>query len=98
MRKLFTALCAAALVAMATRAHATTITFDADSFVNVASFTELGVTFSAVGGGGLLNNLVTPNGTKGLLDQNNPIKMVRADIAGGASSVSVDLGDFDADA
>jgi hypothetical protein len=39
----------------------------------------------------------TPNGTIGLLDGSVPRSLLRADIAGGATSVSVDLGDFDGD-
>ena len=98
MRKLFTLVSALALVVTAAQASATTITFNSDVFVNVVSFTEQGVTFSAVGGGGMISTLSTPNGTTGLLDNNTPRKQIRADIAGGTTSVSVDLGDFDADA
>jgi len=97
MRKLFTVVSALALVVTAAQASATTITFNSDVFVNVVSFTEQGVTFSAVGGGGMISALSTPNGTTGLLDNNTPRKQFRADIAGGTTSVSVDLGDFDAD-
>ncbi len=63
-----------------------------------ASYTESGVTFTASGGGGQIITAITPNGTKGLLDDNSPRLELRADIAGGATSVSVDLGDYDADA
>jgi len=62
-----------------------------------ASYSEQGVTFTASGGGGQILGTNTPNGTEGLLDNNTPRKELRADIAGGASSVSIDLGDFNAD-
>ena len=55
------------------------------------------MTFSAVGGGCQLVRLPCPNGTSSLVDFNFPIKELRADIAGGATFVSVDLGDFDSD-
>ncbi|MEX0677767.1 MAG: PEP-CTERM sorting domain-containing protein [Pirellulales bacterium] len=63
-----------------------------------ASHTESEVTFSAVGGGGAITTFGTPNLTLGLLDSNSPRKELRADIGPHATFVSVDLGDFDADA
>ena len=64
------------------------------------SYTESGVTFTAVGGSPKLSSgcCVNPNGTRGLLDDSTPHQEIRADIAGGATSVSVDLGDFNGDA
>jgi hypothetical protein len=75
------------------------ITIDFESFPAgpFASYTEQGVTFSASGGGGAIMTATTPNGTFGLLDNNSPRKELRADILGGTTSVSVDLGDYDAD-
>ena len=62
------------------------------------TYTEQGVTFSPIGTGSLLT-AVDPNGTTGIYAPdgvtNDPI---RADISGGATSVSVDLGDFAFDA
>ena len=75
------------------------ITIDFESFPPgpFAAYTEQGVTFSASGGGGLLMTGTTPNGTLGLVDNNNPKKELRADIPGGTTFMSVDLGDFDLD-
>ena len=79
------------------RAGAAVIDFESFPAGPFASFTEQGVTFTASGGGGAITTVSTPNGTLGLLDINSPHKELRADIAGGTSFVSVDLGDFDAD-
>jgi hypothetical protein len=79
-------------------AAADVITFDPGFGGPVSSVTIGAVTFSAVGGGGQLMTLNDPNGTNGLIDNNSPRKEIRAAIAGGTTSVSVDLGDFDADA
>jgi hypothetical protein len=75
------------------------ITIDFESFPAgpFAAYTEQGVTFSASGGGGAIVTGVTPNGTLGLGDTSTPRKELRADISGGTTSVSVDLGDYDAD-
>lgn len=73
------------------------ITFESAPSGPFASYTESGVTFTASGGGGQIITTTTPNGTLGLLDDNSPRKELRADIAGGTSFVSVDLGDYDAD-
>lgn len=60
------------------------------------SYTEQGVTFTSVTGG-TINLMTTPNGTAGLLEESAPRSFLRADIAGGATSVSVDLGDYNSD-
>jgi len=77
------------------------ITIDFESFPTMGPFiptyTEQGVTFSASGGGGGLWAHECPNGTLGLLDMCSPKKELRADISLGASSVSVDLGDYNVD-
>lgn len=70
-----------------------TINFDALSLSGVSSYTESGVTFTAPN----FSTLDSPNGTLALLEESSPINFLRADISGGAVSVSVDLGDFDAD-
>lgn len=70
-----------------------TINFDALSLVGASSYTESGVTFTAPN----FSTLESPNGTFALLEESVPRNFLRADISGGASSVSVDLGDFDAD-
>src|SRR5437016_12803613 len=89
-----------ALLLSASPMLAGTITFDEALFPAgpFASTTFNGVTFSASGGGGAISTNTTPNGTLGLLDGNGPRKEIRADIIGGTSFVSVDLGDFDSDA
>jgi len=79
------------------RAGAAVIDFESFPAGPFVSHTEQGVTFTASGGGGSIINTVTPNGTLGLLDDHSPRKELRADISGGASFVSVDLGDYDAD-
>jgi hypothetical protein len=79
------------------RAGAAVIDFESFPAGPFVSHTEQGVTFTASGGGGLITTVLTPNGTLGLLDINSPRKELRADIAGGTSFVSVDLGDNDAD-
>jgi len=58
------------------------------------SYTEAGVTFTAVGGGQLQRFADMPNGTFGLTGLTSPYPELRADIAGGATFVSVELGDF----
>lgn len=82
----------------AAQADANVIDFESFPAGPFASHTEAGVTFTAVGGGGAIATSVTPNASLGLLDANSPRKLLRADIAGGASSVAVDLGDFNVDA
>ena len=87
---------------LATPTHAagnTTITFDEPGTPATAvSFVSKGVTFSAPGGSLQLSG--DPNGTQGLLAPGTagPYVPIRADIGGGTSFVSVDLGDYDADA
>ncbi|MDP1549106.1 MAG: FxDxF family PEP-CTERM protein [Nitrosomonas sp.] len=67
-----------------------TINFDALSLSGVSSYTESGVTFTAPS----FSTLESPNGTLALLEESSPRNFLRADISGGAVSVSVDLGDF----
>ena len=74
-------------------AATTTIGFDALSLAGASSYTESGVTFTAPN----FSSQITPNGTFGLLEDSSPRNFLRADISGGASSVSVDLGDYNAD-
>ncbi len=75
-------------------ANAATITFDSLPG-NTTSYTEQGVTFT--GGGQILGKENSPNGTPSILTQGSPRAEVKAVIGGGASFVSVDLGDFNAD-
>ena len=70
-----------------------TINFDALSLGGVSSYTESGVTFTAPD----FSTVLSPNGTFALLEGSDPRNFLRADISGGASSVSVDLGDYNAD-
>lgn len=86
------------LVLGAGLAEAGVIDFESMPVGYLASYTESGVTFTAPGG--VVFGLVGPNGTKGLVgrEPSGPLYLHRrADIAGGATSVSVDLGDFDQD-
>ena len=74
-------------------AATTTIDFDALSLAGASSYTESGVTFTAPN----FSSQITPNGTLGILEESSPRNFLRADISGGTSSVSVDLGDYNAD-
>ena len=74
-------------------AATTTIDFDALSLAGASSYTESGVTFTAPN----FSSQITPNGTLGILEDSSPRNFLRADISGGTSSVSVDLGDYNAD-
>jgi len=92
------ALAAAGLAATSARASTT---IDFESFTaNAASFSQDGVTFTPDGPGILHADFgTTPNGTQGILafDGVATFAPIRADIGGGASFVSVDIGDFDGD-
>jgi hypothetical protein len=75
-------------------AMATVIDFEslpADPFY---SYTEGRVTFTAVDGGLLQRFGDTPNGTYSLTGLNSPYSELRADIEGGTSFISVQLGDY----
>jgi len=83
-----------AFAASSVHAAPITINFDALSLSGVSSYTESGVTFTAPN----FSTLESPNGTFALLEESEPTRnFLRADISGGAVSVSVDLGDFDKD-
>jgi hypothetical protein len=77
-------------------AHAVTIDFNALSGNLGASYTSGAVTFVPTSGG-TLEALTTPNGSIGLLPSSSPYSTIRANIAGGTTSVSVDLGDYNQD-
>jgi hypothetical protein len=57
------------------------------------SYIEQGVTFTAVNGSGFVVQ-EGPNGTSAMIGISSPLPLLRADIAGTAGTVSVDLGDF----
>jgi len=78
-------------------ASAVTITFESAPAGTFSSYSEAGVTFTPVGGG-VMDAPISPNGTRALLGEASPRQTLRADIGGGASYVSSDLGDYDADA
>ena len=63
------------------------------------SHTKSGVTFTASGGGGQIWRTHAPNTTQSIIDirYSAPSKELRADIAMGATFVSVDLGDSGTD-
>ncbi len=76
------------------------ITIDFEDFpvVPFASHTKSGVTFTASVGIGEIVRDLAPNGTQGILEWTFPTqKELRADIASGATFVSVDLGDYGSD-
>jgi len=99
MKKITTILVVAACLGLTGVVQAAPTVIDFESFPAgpFAAYTEQGVTFSASGGGGAIITATTPNGTLGLLDNNSPRKELRADIPGGTTFISVDLGDFDVD-
>jgi hypothetical protein len=74
----------------------TVIDFESFPGGDPISYTVSGATFTGTGGGTLWAG-TGPNGTLGLLSGSSPLEELRADIAGGAFSVSVDLGDYDSD-
>jgi hypothetical protein len=82
----------------AAQAAPTVTVIDFESFPggSPTSYTVSGATFTGTGGGALWTG-GGPNGTQGLLAGGSPLEELRADIAGGALSVSVDIGDWDAD-
>ncbi|WP_414664728.1 hypothetical protein [Horticoccus sp. 23ND18S-11] len=89
---------AASLALTSAVAHAVTVDFNAVAASIGASYTSGAVTFVPTAGSDLTTG-VGPNGTRGLLGSDGePYYTIRANIAGGTSSVSVDLGDFDQDA
>lgn len=89
--------CAAlgALVA-ATPANAVVIDFESTPAGGYSNLVFGDVTITAPGGTFSITN--GPNGTKGLLPEGSPRPLVRLDFAALASSVSVELGDFNQDA
>jgi len=96
MRKTLGIVCVAACLGVwiaPARAAPTTITFEALPDVPFNMYVEGLATFTAVDGG-LLKRDTAPNLTWALRAVTEPYPEMRADIAGGASSVSVDLGDF----
>lgn len=74
------------------QAAATVIDFESFPGVSPTSYTVSGATFTGTGGGALWTSS-GPNGTQGLLAGSAPFEELRADIAGGAAFVAVDLGD-----
>lgn len=87
-----------ALTSIATQA----VTIDFNGLAGgstLTSYTSGAVTFVATTSATSLLVAETPNGTNGLLGgSSTPYSTIRANIAGGAAAVSVDLGDFNQDA
>lgn len=75
------------------RAAPTTIAFETLPETAFNSYTEGPVTFRGVNNEPLMRDY-SPNGTLGLRSVVSPFQEMRADIVGGASSISVDLGDY----
>lgn len=102
IQRLSIAAAAAALIATVPVAAATTIDFNTQSSNNVASLTIGAVTFTAPGGTLYTSSFGnTPNGTRGLVGYNSgsgAFFPIRADVVGGTTTVSIDLGDNGADA
>jgi hypothetical protein len=89
----------AALIAFTPVAQATVITFDPPG-TDGPVITDSGVTFTTDAAASLYYS-ITPNNTYGLLSTDaffERFYFIRADIAAGATFVSVDLGDFNQDA
>jgi hypothetical protein len=72
----------------------TTVDFEGFPSTPVTSYTEGRVTFTAVDGSQLVK-WIGPNGTYGITSITPPYAERRADIEGGTTFVSVDLGDYD---
>src|SRR4051794_33680635 len=91
-------LAAPLLLTSASMSFATVITFDSGPFSDVTSYTEAGVTFTAVDGSSFLA-VSDPNGTPGLLTDSfpSPFAEFKATVPAGTTQVAVDLGDFDSD-
>src|SRR5918993_3227939 len=91
--------CLGALAALfvASGAHASPILIDFESVPpgSQMSYVESGVTFTTLTNSAFFRS-ETPAGTQGLLASDS--LPFRADISGGATTVSVDLGDFASDA
>jgi len=97
MRKgLLVSLLTVSFLGTASIGSATVITFDTVPIVSVASYSESGVTFTALDGSSF-SAVTDPNGTKGLLSDPSPRIEFKATLPSGVSQVSVDIGDFDAD-
>lgn len=90
----------AALAMCSPAAAAITITFDA-GFGATPSYSEQGVTFRTVDGQDLWAGM-SPNGTNALLSSTDPVTMqlsaIRADFSSVVDFLSLQLGDFAADA
>ncbi len=99
MKKLLTICLAAELLIVSSPAKAVTIDFEDFPEEDFISWTKDGVTFTAVDDGLLRSdpNFPTPNGTRGLIGVGVILPELRADIAGGANYIEVDLGDYDVD-
>jgi len=87
---------ASLLLATAATGSAAVITFDTVPISGATSYSEAGVTFTALNGS-TFSASQDPNGTNGLLSDPIPRIQLRATLPAGVSQVSVDLGDFDAD-
>jgi hypothetical protein len=105
LRKFLTTCALGALGAVAlsaASANAATVVIDFNAgFADAPFYTDMGVTFTPIGGGTLTSNNfgVSPNGTKGIVGTNGPdFQTINALIAGGTNFVSVDIGDYNADA
>jgi len=78
--------------------QAVTTVIDFESFPggSPTSYTVSGVTFTGTAGAALWTG-TTPDGSQGLVAGDPPYDELRADIAAGALSVAVDIGDYDQD-
>lgn len=96
MKKLCLIVCMCCVLGVWAGPAAAAVTIDFESLPEdpFSLYEESGVVFTAVDGGLLQRFADTPNGTFSLTALIAPYSELRADIAGGASFVSVDLGDY----
>jgi hypothetical protein len=104
LRKFLTTCALGALGAVAlsaASANAATVVIDFNAgFADAPFYSDMGVTFTPIGGGTLTSNNfgATPNGTKGIVATSGPDFLpISALIAGGTNFVSVDIGDYNSD-
>ena len=92
------ALLLSGVFAAATNGANTTIDFNSFSPNIYTSISASGVTFVPVDPGGSFSvQDAGPNGSRALLGEGSPRTAIRANISGGTTFVSVDLGDFNSD-
>jgi len=74
------------------------ITFDACPGGSLTTYSEAGATVTGVGGGMFICDFQSPDASNSVVNTESPREETRVDFPGLVSEVSVDLGDFAADA